>query len=237
MKNVKSPILTLGLFAASVGCSLVYADAQDDPLLTSVMIDQLETGLNSGDATNVSAQAWLGYDLNKLWLKVDSEYTSSDEQELEVQALYSHAIAPYWNLQMGVRQDIKPTPTRHWAVLGVQGLAPYWFDIDAALFIGEKGRSAVRLSVEQEWLVTQKLILTPEIEMNAYSQNDAKTNIGSGLSDISAELRLRYEITRKFAPYIGLDWSRKLGNTADLVRSDGESTSETQFIVGVKAWF
>ncbi|WP_133011316.1 copper resistance protein B [Marinomonas flavescens] len=237
MKNFKSPIHTLALVATAFGSSFVYAEAQDDPLLTSVMIDQLEKGVQSGDATRVSAQAWLGYDLNKLWLKVDSEYTNSDEQDLEIQALYSHAIAPYWNVQMGVRQDTKPTPTRHWAVLGVQGLAPYFFDIDAALFVGEEGRTALRLSVEQDWLITQRLILTPEFEINAYSKKDETINIGSGLSDISAGLRLRYEITRKFAPYIGLDWSQKLGNTADLVRSDGESTGDTQFVVGVKAWF
>lgn len=237
MKNFKSPIHTLALVATAFGSSFVYAEAQDDPLLTSVMIDQLEKGVQSGDATRVNAQAWLGYDLNKLWLKVDSEYTNSDEQDLEIQALYSHAIAPYWNVQMGVRQDTKPTPTRHWAVLGVQGLAPYFFDIDAALFVGEEGRTALRLSVEQDWLITQRLILTPEFEINAYSKKDETINIGSGLSDISAGLRLRYEITRKFAPYIGLDWSQKLGNTADLVRSDGESTGDTQFVVGVKAWF
>ncbi|MEL0636401.1 copper resistance protein B [Marinomonas sp. TI.3.20] len=237
MKNFKLPILTLMLATASVGSSFVYAEAEDDPLLASVIIDQLETGINSEDTTNVSAQAWLGYDLNKLWLKVDGEYTSSNEQELEVQALYSHAVAPYWNLQVGVRQDVHPTPTRHWAVLGIQGLAPYFYDIDAVLFIGEEGRSALRVSVEQDLLITQKLILTPELEMNIYGKKDEQVNIGSGLSDISAGLRLRYEVTRKFAPYIGLDWSQKLGDTADLVRNDGESSGDTEFVIGVKAWF
>ncbi|MGO3345666.1 MAG: copper resistance protein B [Marinomonas sp.] len=237
MKSFKFPVLILMLATSSIGSPLVYADAEDDPFLTSAIIDQLETGVNSGDATNISAQAWFGYDLNKLWLKVDGEYTNSNERELEVQVLYSHAVAPYWNVQMGVRKDVQPTPNRHWAVLGIQGLAPYFYDIDAVLFVGEEGRNALRLSVEQDLLITQKLILTPDFEVNIYSKKDEKANIGSGLSDISAGLRLRYEVTRKFAPYIGLDWSQKLANTADLARSGGESTESAGFVIGIKAWF
>jgi copper resistance protein B len=140
-------------------------------------------------------------------------------------------------MQMGLRRDIKPSPSRDWLVFGFQGLAPYFFDIDGAFFVGEKGQTAIRLGIEQEWLITQKLILTPEFEVNAYGKSDDELNMGSGLTDINAGLRLKYEITRKFAPYIGIDWSKKLGATADIARHDGESVSNTQFVIGVTAWF
>jgi copper resistance protein B len=227
-------LLSLGSTFAS---SFVYAGGNDDPLLAKVMLDQLERGVDPQDATQFSAQAWLGYDLNKLWLKTEGEYLNSDEQDLEIQALYSRPIAPYWDIQLGVKTDIKPSPTRNWAVIGVQGLAPYFFDIDAALFISDEGRTAMRLSAEYELLITQQLILSPEIEVNLFAKNDAELGIGSGVSDVSAGLRLRYEIIREFAPYIGVDWRKKFGNTADYARNEGEDTQETQLVIGFKAWF
>lgn len=235
----KTNLVALGLLSlsASSASSAVFAGGNDDPLLTKVMLDQFEKGVDPQDPTQFSAQAWLGYDLNKLWLKTEGEYSNSDKQDLEIQALYSKPIAPYWDVQFGIKTDIKPTPNRNWAVIGVQGLAPYFFDIDAALFIGEQGRTAMRLSAEYELLITQKLILTPEVEVNLFGKDDAELGIGSGLSDVSAGLRLRYEIVREFAPYIGVDWRQKLGNTADYARSEGEDTQETQFVIGFSAWF
>ncbi|SBS29168.1 Copper resistance protein B precursor [Marinomonas spartinae] len=237
MKNFNSLGFTLVMATASVMSSLSYAGAEDDPLLSYVAIDQLEKGLESDDPISFSFQAWVGYDMDKIWLKTSSEYQNSDDQGLEVQALYSHAVAPYWDMQMGVRRDIKPSPSRDWLVLGFQGLAPYFFDIDGAFFVGEKGQTSIRLSIEQEWLITQKLILTPEFEMNAYGKSDDELSMGAGLTDINAGLRLKYEITRKFAPYIGIDWSKKLGATADLARDNGDSISNSQFVIGVTAWF
>jgi copper resistance protein B len=237
MKNFNSLGFTLAMATAFVISPLSYAGAEDDPLLSYVSIDQLEKGLESDDPTSFSVQAWIGYDMDKIWLKTSGEYQNSDEQDLEVQALYSHAVAPYWDMQMGLRRDIKPSPSRDWLVFGFQGLAPYFFDIDGAFFVGEKGQTAIRLGIEQEWLITQKLILTPEFEVNAYGKSDDELNMGSGLTDINAGLRLKYEITRKFAPYIGIDWSKKLGATADIARHDGESVSDSQFVIGVTAWF
>jgi copper resistance protein B len=237
MKNFNSLSFTLMMATAFVMSPLSYAGAEGDPLLSYVAIDQLEKGLESDDPTSFSVQAWVGYDTDKIWLKTSGEYQNSDEQDLEIQALYSHTVAPYWDMQMGLRRDIKPSPSRDWLVLGFQGLAPYFLDIDATFFVGEKGQTAIRLGVEQEWLITQKLVLTPEFEVNAYGKSDDKLNMGSGLTDINAGLRLKYEITRKFAPYIGIDWSKKLGATADLARHDGESVSNTQFVIGVTAWF
>jgi copper resistance protein B len=237
MNKVNLIVFGLLSLSSTFASSFVYAGGNDDPLLAKVMLDQLERGVDPQDATQFSAQAWLGYDLNKLWLKTEGEYLNSDEQDLEIQALYSRPIAPYWDIQLGVKTDIKPSPTRNWAVIGVQGLAPYFFDIDAALFISEEGRTAMRLSAEYELLITQQLILSPEIEVNLFAKNDAELGIGSGVSDVSAGLRLRYEIIREFAPYIGVDWRKKFGNTADYARNEGDDTQETQLVIGFKAWF
>jgi copper resistance protein B len=214
------------------------ASSKDDPLLSKVMIDQLE--LRNADESNplvLEAQGWIGKDLQKLWIKADVEYADSETEELELQALYSQAIAPFWDLQIGLRHDLKPTPNRTWAVIGVQGLAPYFFEIDSALFVGESGRTALRLNVEYELLFTQKLIFTPEFEVNLYGQNDAELGVGSGLSDITAGLRLRYEIRRELAPYIGINWNKRFGNSADFARSAGQYTNDTQWVIGVRAWF
>jgi copper resistance protein B len=213
-------------------------DHGDNPLLTTVIVDQLEMrNADGANPTVLQAQAWIGKDLNKLWLKTDVEQRDGKTEEAEVQALYSRAIAPFWDIQMGVRYDGKPTPTRTWAVIGVQGLAPYWFDIDTELFVGESGRTAARFSIEYDRLFTQRLILSHYFESNFYGQNDAETGTGSGLADLEAGLRLRYEIRREFAPYVGINWSKKFGNTAEFVKSQGKAVSDTELVVGLRAWF
>ena len=213
-------------------------DHGDNPVLTKVMFDQLELREQDGEHSSViDAQAWIGKDLHKFWLKVDGEKYGGKTQDAEVQALYSRAIAPYWDLQLGLRRDIKPEPKNNWGVIGVQGLAPYFFDVNAALFIGDSGRTAARFSAEYDLLFTQRLILSPEIEFNFYGQNDSERITGSGLSDINAGLRLRYEIYRELAPYIGINWERKFGSTADFARTSGENISDTEWVLGLRAWF
>ncbi len=232
----KITLIALMLPAATLSADGHLHDHGDNPLLTRVIVDQLEMRDNEGtESVALEAQAWIGKDLNKLWLKTDVERSASETEEAEVQALYSRGLTPFWDLQTGVRHDSKPN--RAWGVIGMQGLAPYWFDIDAALFIGESGHTAARFSAEYELLFTQRLVLTPELEVNFYGQNDAETGNGSGLSDASAGLRLRYEIRREFAPYVGINWNKKFGNAADFVRSNGEAVSDTEFVVGLHAWF
>ena len=189
------------------------------------------------DPIVLEAQGWVGKDLNKLWVKVDVENVSGKTGEAELQFLYSKAIAPYWDVQVGWRHDKMPTPNRDWFAVGFQGLAPYFFEIDAAAFIGNNGQTALRLEAEYEIMLTQKLILTPEVEINAYSKDDEATGVGSGLSDIELGLRLRYEIRREFAPYIGVNWNKTYGDTANFSRDEGEDVSDTQFVVGIRAWF
>ena len=214
------------------------ADAGDDPLLPTVILDQMEMREAAGNNSfSWDGEGWLGYDLQKFWVKTEGERTAGNTDEAELQFLYSKAIASFWDFQLGLRYDFEPSPSRSWAAIGVKGLAPYFFDIDAAVFIGQSGRTALRFETEYELLLTQRLILTPDIEINLYGKNDPNVGIGSGLSDIEAGLRLRYEIRREVAPYIGVNWSRLFGNTADFARIAGESTSETQFVIGLRAWF
>ena len=226
---------------AFIGCvlstSLYAAGMEDDPLVTKIMIDQLETRIVDGDDPLVlEAQAWIGYDLDKFVIKADVEQVKNNIEELELQALYSRAVDPYWDLQIGVRQDQKPLE-RNWLAIGFQGVAPYWFEIDTALFIGESSQVGLRFSAEYEWMITQQWVLSPEIEFNIHSKDDEAVGTGSGLSDSQIGIRLRYEIKREFAPYIGINWNNKYGNTATFARDEGEKVSSTQFVAGVRAWF
>ncbi len=235
----KSTFLLLALLASltsTVSISAV-AGGKDDPLLTMVLVDEFEIRDADDQPLVLEGQGWVGKDLQKLWLKTEFERVDGNTEEAELQALYSRSVARYWDFQLGLRKDFKPTPDRSWAVIGWQGLAPYFFEIDTALFVGESGRTALRLEAEYELLFTQRLILTPDIEINFYGHNDEDLGVGSGLSDVQAGLRLRYEIRREFAPYIGVNWSRKYGNTADFARSGGEDIDDTQLVIGIRAWF
>lgn len=232
---MKKLLLTICISLVSMAS---HSMGRDDPLLTKVMVGQFELRNTEGsDPIVLEAQGWVGKDLNKLWVKVDVENVSGKTDEAELQFLYSKAIAPYWDVQVGWRHDKMPTPNRDWFAVGFQGLAPYFFEIDAAAFIGNNGQTALRLEAEYEIMLTQKLILTPEVEINAYSKDDEATGVGSGLSDIELGLRLRYEIRREFAPYIGVNWNKTYGDTAKFSRDEGEDVSDTQFVVGIRAWF
>ena len=239
MHQIMKAVFISMLLAGLVAWTAAPAAMEDDPLLTKVMIGQLEIREASGDNPLVwdDVQAWVGKDLNKLWFKSEGEYVDDRLEELEIQLLYSRAIAPYWDIQVGWRGDIRPEPTRDWLALGFKGLAPYFFEIDAAIFLGESGRTAARLEGEYEFLFTQRVILTPDVEINWYGKDDVGAGIGSGLSDIEIGLRLRYEIRREFAPYIGINWWKKFGGTEDLASAAGEVTDDFQWVIGVRAWF
>jgi len=237
-KRLSFVLPAIGIVLATSGN--VQAGAEDDPLLTKFMFDQLE--IRDADQDNpyvLSGQFWAGYDLEKLWMKTEFESVNGETEEAELQALYSKAVAPYWDFQAGLRRDfsVDSLPGRNWAVIGFLGLAPYYFEVDTALFVGESGDTAFRFEAEYELLLTQQLILTPEIEVNLYGQDDPIIRTGSGLSDVELGLRLRYEFRREIAPYIGFNWSKKFGNSADFARQDNMDVSESQFVIGVRAWF
>ncbi len=228
--------LMLLLFIAPI--TVFAGGMNDDPLLTKVMINQIEIRNGDGkDPVVWDAQAWIGKDLHKLWIKTEGERVNGDVEESELQLLYSRAIAPFWDLQAGLRREFRPRPTRDWFVLGLKGLAPYFFEVDASLFIGDNGRIAARFNGEYEILFTQRLILTAEGEVNLYGKSDPARGIGSGLSDLELGLRLRYEVRREFAPYIGVNWIRQYGGTASFTRAKGDPVSDTRVVVGIRAWF
>ena len=197
---------------------------------------------NGRDGYRWDGEAWYGGDVNRLTLKSEGEGVlggpgGSFMETAEVQALYSRAIDPYWNLQAGVRYDFKPNPSRTYATVGLEGLAPYWFETEAALFLSNKGEVLGRVEGYYDQRITQRIILQPRIELNLSAQDVPETRIGSGISNAEFGLRLRYEIRRQFAPYIGVSYDRKLGKTADYARADGERIKATSFVIGVRTWF
>lgn len=220
----------------------VYAGGMDqgDPLLTKIMVDRLESrNTDAGRQTYLEGQAWIGHDLNKLWLKTEDSWLKDHLDSANLEALYSHAVAPFWDAQIGVRHDfsVNGAPSRNWVAVAMKGLAPYLFDIDATAYLGNDGRSAARLKAEYSLLLTQRLVLMPELEVNLYGKADPQRQLGTGLSDSDIALRLRYDINRKIAPYVGVVWSHLYGGTADYARAAGDSTSDTQYVVGVRAWW
>lgn len=230
--------LLISLFACFATVELLAIGMEDDPLLTMVKFDQLEVSLTEDTSLAVrDAEVWIGRDLEKLWIKAEVETSSSQVENLELQWLYSKAVTAFWELQFGVKTDFEPRPERHWGVIAAKGLAPYLFEVDAALFVSKAGRMAVRLEAEYDYMLTQKLILSPEIEVNAFSRDDSATNTGKGLSTIEAGLRMRYEIKRELAPYIGIHWERKYGTTADFIAAAGDSIEDLHVVAGLRFWF
>ena len=183
-------------------------------------------------------EAWFGGDLNRFVVKSEGRGDFRGKTgEAEVQALYSRAISPYFNLQGGVRYDIRPTPSRGYATIGIEGLAPYMFKVGGALFLSDRGDVLARAEGYYDQRITQRLILQPRVELNFAAQDIRATGIGAGLSDIELGLRLRYEIKREFAPYIGVSYDSKIGNTARFARADGERVSAASLVIGVRTWF
>lgn len=210
---------------------------EDDAPFGMVLLDQLEwREINGANAQVWELDVWYGNDYNKLWFETEGERVDGEE-EGRVELMWDRIISPWWSLQTGVRQDFGEGPSRTWLDFGIQGLAPYFFEIDAAIYIGEQGRTAARFSGEYDILLTQRLVLQPELELRLYGKDDPENGIGSGLSDAELGLRLRYEIRREFAPYIGVHWERSFGRTADLAREEGEDVSDFVFVAGVRAWF
>lgn len=209
-----------------------------DARLGMLLIDRLEYfNGNDGNGTSFETKAWYGGDIDKLWLKLEGDYSDSRLHDLRSEALWDHAVSAYWDTQLGVRHDAGIGPARNWAAFGFQGLAPYWFELEATAYVGSSGRTAARLEAEYEVLFSQRLILTPKLEFNAYGKNDRARDIGKGLSDASVGLRLRYEIRRRFAPYIGVSWVRRVGTSADYARADGHRALDRQIVAGVRIWF
>ncbi len=247
-RTVLAAILALPAAAAwGNGAGHVPADwphaHEDDQRFGYALIDRLEYRDDEGPNHLLwDAQGWYGGDYRRLWLKTEGERPVSDSNgEFEAQALLSQLVSPYWDLQAGVRYDRAfgsgPDRDRFFGVLGIQGLAPYRFETDAALFVSEDGDVSLRVELEYELLLTQRLILQPRAELSVAAQEVKAWGVGEGLNDLQLGLRLRYEIRRQFAPYVGVEWTRKFGDTADFARAEGHDASTAALVAGLRMWF
>ncbi|MFN2444736.1 MAG: copper resistance protein B [Vicinamibacterales bacterium] len=203
-----------------------------------VQFDQLEWQVGDGiTAANWDNRGWVGRDVNRFWFRTEGEAEEGDLAEAQAHALYGRAIHRWWDVVVGVRQDFRPGPARTWAAIGLQGLAPYWFEVEATAYVGESGRTHFRFETEYELLLTNRLILQPLVELEIYGKDDPERGIGAGLSSGEAGLRVRYGFRREFAPYIGVTWNRKFFGTGDFARAAGDDTGGARFATGVRVWF
>ncbi|PTS96477.1 copper resistance protein B [Pseudomonas sp. HMWF006] len=210
----------------------------DSAINSYFLADKLEwQDADDGSALAWDLSGWIGGDIDRLWLRSEGERSNGKTEDAELQALWGHAISPWWDVVSGVRQDFKPGAPQTWAAFGLKGMALYNFEAEVTAFIGEGGQSALRFEGDYDILLTNRLTLQPTAEVNVYGKNDAQRGIGSGLSNTELGLRLRYEIRREFAPYIGVTWNRTYGNTADYAREEGEDRSEARLVLGVRMWF
>lgn len=204
-----------------------------------VTVDLLEAGIKKGrESYRFEGEAFTGGNINRFGVKFEGEGAFGGRiDDLELQALYARAIAPYWNLQAGVRYDIQPDPSRSYLVAGVEGIAPYWFKVNAAGFVSNKGEVRARLEVSYDQRITQSLILQPRVEANIAFQDIRFIGVGSGLTHFEAGLRLRHEIEQEIAPYIGVEWRKQTGATARYSRLAGDDPETISFVAGIRIWF
>ena len=204
----------------------------------TVMVERLEARVADGhDAFLWDVQGWYGGDIDKFVFKSEGEGEfGGSVEDAELQALWGHAIGPFFDLQAGVRLDVEPE-TRSHLVLGVQGLAPYMWHVDAAAFLSDRGDITARVEGEYDWKLTQRLILQPRAELELSAQDIPERDIGAGLTKLETGVRLRYEFAREFAPYVGVGYEAKLGETADIARLAGEDTDGIALLLGLRAWF
>lgn len=211
----------------------------DNTVQHYVLFNRLE-GFDADDEGEGQAwegQAWVGTDLDKLWLRSEGERLGGRTESADLEVLYGRAVSPWWDLVAGVRHDFEPGVSQDFLAFGVQGLAPYKFEVEATAYLGKSGQSALRLEAEYETLLTNRLVLQPLVEFEAYGRDDAERGIGSGPSSAEAGLRLRYEIVRQFAPYVGIVREWTFGRTADLRREEGEAPHDTRIVAGIRLWF
>jgi len=209
----------------------------DRALSYFVLFDQLEWQSDK-DANGVSidSRGWIGGDRDRLWFRAEGDGESGRVGEAQTHVMYGRQIARYWDLVGGIRQDFRPGPAQTWAAFGVQGLAPYWFDIEATGYVGASGRTHARFEVEYELLFTNRLMLQPLFEAEFVGKSDPERGVGAGLSTTDLGFRLRYEIRREFAPYVGVVWSRKFFGTADYATARGDRTATTKVAFGLRWW-
>ena len=209
----------------------------DERVFYHLLFNQLEGRFGRDSSFRWEGEGWAGTDMNRVVLKTEGTVTKGVMEEGDQELLYARPISTYFNAQGGLRYDLDSAPGRGWAAFGVEGLAPLFFHVSATGYVSDRGHLAGKLEGDYDLLLTQTLILQPQLEMNFYSKDDPARMIGAGLSDLDTGLRLRYEITRKFAPYIGVAYENRFGDSARFTRLAGEHASDLRFSTGVRIWF
>ncbi len=213
------------------------APVDDRHVFYHVLLNQLEGRFGDTSSFRWSGEGWLGTDEDKVWLKSEGRLTNGEVDDGQQELLYARSISTYFNALAGARYDLDSLPGRGWGALGIEGLAPLFFRVAATAYVSGDDHFAAKVEGSYDLLLTQRLILQPQIEMNFYTKDDPARQIGSGLSDLDAGLRLRYEITRKLAPYIGVTYDGKFAGTADFARAAGAPTNQVRFTTGLRVWF
>jgi copper resistance protein B len=203
-----------------------------------VLLDQVEwQGAASSDRVNLDTTGWIGRDRDRFWFRAEGDAEDGSVGDAHAHALYGHQFSRWWDVVAGLRQDFEPGPAQTWAAVGVQGLAPYWFEVEATAYVGASGRTQARLEAEYDLRVTNRLLVQPLVEVELFGKSDAERRIGAGLSTTDAGLRVRYLLRRELAPYVGVTWSWKHGETADFAQADGEEVSGVRLVTGLRVWF
>ena len=237
MPTTPIPELTAADRAAAVRPAAGHP-AHDNKVHQYVLIDRLEAGWSDGEnSQGWEVQAWRGTDLNRLWLRSEGERAGGRTEGADVELLYGRSVSPWWDVVAGVRHEFGEAPSQTMAAFGVQGLAPYKYEFSATAYVGSSGQTALDLEAEYDTLLTNRLILQWTAEAEFWGRDDERRGIGSGLNSVEAGMRLRYEIRRQLAPYIGVVWERRFGDAADAVRADGHDVSETRVVAGLRFWF
>jgi copper resistance protein B len=231
--------LCAGLLTLLPACVLAAMMGMDDASpLGRVLVDQLEWREAGGAAAaDWDAEGWYGGDYNKLWARSEGDWPGGVGARGRVELLWDRIATRWWSVQGGARYDSGGGAGKGWAALGIQGLAPYWIDIEATAYVGSAGALAARFKAETDLRLTQRLVLQPECELNAYSRPDPERRQAAGLSDVDAGLRLRYEIRRELAPYFGLAWTRRPAEGVPLLRDAGAPADQWQWLLGIRAWY
>jgi copper resistance protein B len=218
----------------------------DDVRYGQVFLDRFEyqNGDNGEDEAVWDGQAWYGNGTDRVWVSSEGEYTVNGGEGGEIENFdvqYSHRFAPFWDVQAGVgyQTTFGPGPDRDrgFAVVGLQGLAPYWFEVDTDLRLSEDGDASLGLEAEYDWQLTQRWVLQARGETSLAFSEVEEFGVGEGLTGITTGLRLRYEIAREFAPYVGVSYRELLGDTADLAEAEGEDSDRLSAVVGIRWWF
>jgi copper resistance protein B len=203
-----------------------------------VLLDQLEwQAIDDGSGLNLDSKGWIGRDRDRIWFRAEGDSEEGRVSDAQAHVLYGRQFSRWWDLVGGIRQDFRPGPAQTWAAIGVQGLAPYWFEIDATAYVGASGRTHARFEVEYELLITNRLTFQPLVEAEIFGKSDPERGVGAGVSTTDVGFRLRYEFLREVAPYVGVVWSNKWGKTADFAEAARERTGGMRLVTGVRLWF